>query len=59
MNGRRWNNAVGMLRVAKIYACHSYEFILFEMGIGGRLRDEVDVGPRALWIQYITAVRHL
>jgi hypothetical protein len=33
MNGRKWNNAVGMLRVAKIYACHSYEFILFEMGI--------------------------
>jgi hypothetical protein len=48
MNGRRWNNAVEFLRVAEIYACHSYDFILFGMDIRGRLRDEGDVSCRFL-----------
>ena len=32
MKGRRWDDAVEILRVAKIYACHSYDFFFFFRG---------------------------
>jgi len=48
-----------MPRVAGIYACHSYDFFLtsersLEDGLETRRKSAL-----ALWIQYITAVRHL
>ena len=48
MNGRRWNNAVEFLRVAKVYVCHSHDFILLRTDIRGRLQDDVDVGSDTL-----------
>lgn len=49
MKGRRWDDAVEILRVAKIYACHSYDFSFsFEVEPGGRLRGELDVGSGTL-----------
>lgn len=49
MKGRRWDDGVETLRVAKIYAFHGYDFLFyFEVEFGGRLRGELDVGSGTL-----------
>jgi hypothetical protein len=40
MKRRKWDAAMDVLRVAKIYACYSYDsFLTQETKSGGRLRD--------------------
>ena len=49
MKGRRWNDAVEVLRAAKIYACHSYDFYFsFRTESRGQLLEELDAGSGIL-----------